>query len=137
MPPLSPDDVAPAPLPDHLADALTPLPPRLPTGAVGPSGTGARERVDAYVAAAVRNEIVAVVSAPKGTRHDTLLRAAVALGRLAAAGALDAGTVRAQLLAAAAVHDRDGFSAAEAARVVDDAFAWASTRPRRLPGRVP
>jgi hypothetical protein len=54
-------------------------------------------RPDRYAGAALDAEVDRVARAPVGTRNDTLNRAAFALGRLVAAGMLDARTVRSEL----------------------------------------
>jgi hypothetical protein len=56
---------------------------------------------DRYAAVALDAEVDRVARAPVGTRNDTLNRAAFALGRLVAAGMLDAWTVRSELERAA------------------------------------
>jgi hypothetical protein len=68
-----------------------------------------------YAAVALRAEALRVARAPVGTRNDTLNRAAFALGRLVAAGLLDAGTVTHELSAAARW---SGLDRAETARTV-------------------
>ncbi|GGQ66176.1 bifunctional DNA primase/polymerase [Kitasatospora griseola] len=79
-------DADPAPLPAWLLVLLEPpTRPRPYTPAVRPAGPG---RVTAYVDAALRNETRAVANAPEGTRNQTLLRAARALGRFVADGRL-------------------------------------------------
>ena len=81
------DDRPPAVLPEWLREALTPRRP-LSTGTgagVGPQVAGSAR---GYAAAALRNETENVATAPDGTRNDTLLRAARALGRLIASGDL-------------------------------------------------
>ncbi|MEV4706681.1 bifunctional DNA primase/polymerase [Actinoplanes sp. NPDC049316] len=57
---------------------------------------------DRYAAVALEAETDRVARAPVGTRNDTLNRAAFALGRLVAAGLLDAATATRDLTAAAA-----------------------------------
>jgi hypothetical protein len=52
---------------------------------------------DRYAAVALEAEAERVARAPVGTRNDTLNRAAFALGRLVAAGLLDAWVVRSEL----------------------------------------
>jgi hypothetical protein len=72
------------------------------------------------------------VAAP-GSRNITLFTAALRLGRLVAAGALDESTVGAALVDACAVHvGRDGFTTAEAARAIRNGLQYA--RRRRTPG---
>ncbi len=117
-----------APLPQWLADALAPpaRPVSVHAGQVG------ADRIGRYLAAAIRNETRAVATASPGTRHDTLLRSAVALGRLVAGGALDDDDTRNALLSAAAVHEPDGFTYNEAERVISDAFRFAARRPRHI-----
>lgn len=83
-------DVAPAPLPTWLLPLLNPPAPVPCPRPATPTGTG---RAGAYVDAAFRNETRAVAKAPEGTRNQSLLRAARALGRFVADGRLDRGEV--------------------------------------------
>ena len=77
-------DIDPAPLPEWLADLLTPapLPPQRPVVVDLP---GSRER--AYLRAAVERECANVTGAPDH-HNDALYLAAVALGQLVAGGSL-------------------------------------------------
>jgi hypothetical protein len=75
-------DGDPAPLPDWLAERLTD--PEPATSAVAPA-VGSRT---AYAAAALRGELDHVLSAPQGTRNQSLYIAAKSLGQLVAAGLL-------------------------------------------------
>jgi hypothetical protein len=59
------------------------------------------DRAAAYVAAAVRGETERVRAAPRGQHNHPLYLAAIALGQLAAGGALDPGTARDALRQAA------------------------------------
>lgn len=70
---------------------------------------------DRYARAALVAEADRVVSAPVGTRNDTLNRAAFALGRFVGAGLLDAGDVVRELDAAAR---RAGLGRAEVRRTI-------------------
>ena len=113
----------PAPAPGWLLDALTP-----PTPAVGWATVS---RAAPYARAAVAGEVAAVRVASAGTRNSRLFTAAFRLGQLAAAGLLDPAEVAVVLEAAAAVHlGVDGFTAAEAARAVDNGLRYGSERPR-------
>lgn len=77
------DDAPVADLPAWLLTALTP-PPRTR----GPVALPSPDRASAYAQAALRNETDNVRHAPEGTRNQTLVRAARALGRLVASGDL-------------------------------------------------
>ncbi|UQU63824.1 bifunctional DNA primase/polymerase [Couchioplanes caeruleus] len=93
-------DVACPPAPEALCGLIAgPGPPALGAPA------GGRAQIvhpDRYAAVALEAEADRVARAPVGTRNDTLNRAAFALGRLVAAGLLDAAAVTRELLAAAA-----------------------------------
>ncbi|MDQ1046814.1 bifunctional DNA primase/polymerase [Streptomyces sp. V4I2] len=102
------DDRAPVPLPTWLHDTLKPPPrPRyaMPNSMKSASG---------YAAAALRGEVDNVATAAAGSRNAVLLRAARALGRLIASGALDRGEVEEALSRAAAGN------ATESQRYYDD-----------------
>ncbi|MEY8042622.1 bifunctional DNA primase/polymerase [Saccharopolyspora cebuensis] len=119
-----------APLPEWLIEALTPPPPPVPVALDLPTG-----RASAYVAAAVAGETGAVTRATTGSRHTTLLRAAVRLGRLVGGGALDEHTARTALHAASDQHvGHDGFTAREAETTIRDGLAWGIARPRHVAG---
>jgi hypothetical protein len=119
-----------APLPGWLRAGLTP-PPRPPVPAAGERTIGA---VDAYVRAALTAECDALRSAPVGTRHHQLHKAARILGEFVGAGRLTEAAARQALLDATAVHlDIDGFSEQEAAATIAHGLANGCQRPRQLP----
>jgi Bifunctional DNA primase/polymerase, N-terminal len=78
-------NAAPAPLPPWLFQRLSPppLPPQRPVNVTVPDG-----RESAYLRAALQREAERVATAPHGQRNRALYLAAVALGQLAAGGAL-------------------------------------------------
>jgi hypothetical protein len=104
-------------------------PPR-PARRVTPPTAGVAGRLAAWTTAAVRGELEAVTSAPVGTRNHTLNRAAFRLGKLTAAGALDADAARTALEAAAAAC---GLGPGEAARTIASGFAAGLAEPAELP----
>ncbi|KXK58526.1 DNA primase [Micromonospora rosaria] len=119
-------DVDPGPLPAWLAGLLAPapLPPQRPVVVDLPAN-----RTGAYVRAAVTREVERVTSAASGERNRALYIAAVALGQLAAGGALpedDARTLLEQAGAAA------GLRPAEVYRTVRSGLAAGARRPRTV-----
>jgi Bifunctional DNA primase/polymerase, N-terminal len=96
----------------------------------GPPTVGAAPRAvahpDRYSAAALDAEADRVAHAPVGTRNDTLNRAAFALGRLVAAGMLDAWTVRSELDRAAR---HAGLGRAEIRRTIRSGLTAGQTLP--------
>lgn len=115
-----------APLPKWLVSALTPPTPPEPSTA-----TVDTRHLDAYVAAAVTAECRAVATAAPGTRHTTLLHAAISLGTLVGAQVLDYDRARTALQSAAAGLGAD-FPAHEIHRTVEDGLAYGLQRPRTL-----
>ena len=116
-------------LPGWLRQALTPPPPRLP---VYPSRRP-RGPVRAYVHAIVEAEAGLVAAAPTGTRHTTLLRAALKLGNLVGSGELDEQTARVALAEAAAGHiGVDGCTEREVSQTITDGLEYGRGRPRIL-----
>lgn len=77
------DSISPIPLPGWLTDALTARPKPVRDVPAPLSVKGSR-----YAKAALDNEVQNVAHAGDGTRNDTLLRAARALGRFVASGDL-------------------------------------------------
>jgi len=98
--------------------------------APGPAGRGG-----AYARAALDQEADRVATAEPGTCNHTLNRAAFSLGQLAAAGLLDAGEVRARLLAAAMSAPAGGHTDRErrARATIESGLAGGAARPRRRP----
>lgn len=123
----SPDDVELAELPEWLFD-LVKEKPFVPI--VGET----RDIPDAYAAKALDGEVQKVLTAPRGTRNDTLNQAAFALGQLVASGALDRATVEADLYNAGRSvgqgHD-------EARSTIRSGLNQGMRSPRQLPEREP
>jgi hypothetical protein len=82
----------------------------------------------AYANAALRNEAENVASAPEGTRHDTLNRAAFNLGQLIAEGLLAAGDVAGTLAEAATAV---GLKPTETRRIIRSGMDAGHLNPRR------
>ncbi len=96
----APDDVPVAPLPPWLLDLL--VPPRVPTDTPRHDGSGDNPATDTpYGLAALEAEAQRVRSAAKGTRNDTLNRAAFVIGQLAAGHQLEPHPAARRLLEAA------------------------------------
>jgi hypothetical protein len=111
-----------------------PRAPRALTGLIeGPTAVGPPPRPVArperYAAVALEAEVDRVTRAPVGTRNDTLNRAAFALGRLVAAGILDAWTVRSELDRAAR---QAGLGRAEVRRTIRSGLTAGQESPRRV-----
>ncbi|WP_433139005.1 bifunctional DNA primase/polymerase [Actinomadura nitritigenes] len=122
----------PAPLPPWLARLLT-TPPALLLGA--PSVAGTVADLPAYVQAALKGEAERVADAVTGGRNHALNKAAYNLGRLAAAGALDADLAASVLYEAAAVHFCTGpnaFTPADARATIRSALAAGARNPRTI-----
>ena len=74
-----------------------------------------------------------VAAAPTGTRHTTLLRAALTLGNLVGSGELDEQTARVALAEAAAGHiGVDGCTEREVSQTITDGLEYGRGRPRIL-----
>jgi hypothetical protein len=106
-----------------LIDGPPPRPPEART--VRPTEIA---RPDRYAAAALIAEVDRVARAAVGTRNDTLNRAAFALGRLVAAGILDAWTVHIELERAA---HHAGLGRVETARTIRSGLTAGQEVPRR------
>ncbi|MEU8182544.1 bifunctional DNA primase/polymerase [Micromonospora sp. NPDC049047] len=119
-------DTDPAPLPGWLAGLLAPapLPPQRPV--VVDLGTG---RAGGYVRAAVAREVERVTTAASGERNRALYIAAVALGQLAAGGALPEDDAQSVLEQAGVTA---GLRTAEAYRTVRSGLTAGSKRPRTV-----
>lgn len=87
-----------------------------------------------YAQTALVREAVQVRTAPQGTKHDTLNRAAFNLGQLMAGGELTESEVRAELLSAAAIA---GFVEREANRTISDGIKAGAKSPRTAPPPKP
>jgi hypothetical protein len=85
------------------------------------------EAIDAWVQAAIADEAARVRAAPEGSRNATLNRAAFSLGQIAAAGIVDAATVRSALTASALAV---GLAAREIDATVASGMAAGARRPR-------
>ncbi|MFD9079244.1 bifunctional DNA primase/polymerase [Streptomyces erythrochromogenes] len=103
------DSISPVPLPGWLATALTARPKTVRDVPAPLSVKGSR-----YAKAALDSEVRNVAHAGDGTRNETLLRAARALGRFVASGDLTRGEVEQALSSAAAGN------ATESERYYDD-----------------
>jgi hypothetical protein len=84
---------------------------------------------DRYAAVALEAEVDRVARAPVGSRNDTLNRAAFALGRLVAAGMVDAWTVRSELERAA---HYAGLGRAEIRRTIQSGMTAGQEISRRV-----
>lgn len=118
-----------AELPDWLLRALTPA--RRPED--GPPLQLPSHRASAYVTAILEGESRAVAVARTGTRHQALLKAACALGRLIGGGELAETDARTALLEACSAHiGIDGFGLEEVLRTIEDGVEYGKRRPRRV-----
>ncbi|MFD5415761.1 bifunctional DNA primase/polymerase [Streptomyces nojiriensis] len=106
------DSISPIPLPGWLSDALTARPKSVRDVPAPLTVKGSR-----YAKAALDNEVRNVAHAGDGTRNDTLLRAARALGRFIASGDLTRVEVEQALRSAVAGN------ATESERYYDDVIA--------------
>lgn len=117
-----------ADLPEWLRRALTPPPPPTTVHLEMPP-----KRASAYVRAIVDDEVDRVATAAVGTRHHSLLKAALTLGRLVGGGELALPDARGALLDAAArhigVHD---CTAHEVRRTIEDGITYGMRLPRRI-----
>jgi hypothetical protein len=123
-------------VPERLRRLLAPPPatrttlPPAPTFQSGSSGGG---RAEQYVRAALQREAARVRAAPPGTCNHTLNQAAFNLGQLVAGGLLDAGEVRAVLLAAALAAPTTGHTDRQrkAQATIASGLAGGAAKPRR------
>jgi hypothetical protein len=125
-------DREPAPLPDWIADRLTPAADHTHRPAAPVAAPVADGRLPAYLRAALTREAARVTAAAEGSRNHTLYVAAVALGQLVAGGALPAELVAAELEQAAATV---GLDLGEAAGTIRSGLRAGARRPRR-PGQA-
>ncbi|SCF34007.1 bifunctional DNA primase/polymerase [Micromonospora mirobrigensis] len=125
-------DYEPAPLPGWLAGLLTPaLRPARRAAAV----TLPADRHGRYVAAAIRRQVAHLAAATEGQRNHALFASAVALGQLAAGGALTDDDVTAVLEPVAL---SVGLRPGEVARTIASGLRVGARQPRYLAdlGRV-
>ncbi|WP_327097156.1 bifunctional DNA primase/polymerase [Nocardia vinacea] len=116
-------------LPQWLAHRLMPAPPPTATPPMQLPST----RADAYLRAILDGESRKVARAQVGSRHDALLRAAVTLGRLVAAGELAESMAHAVLEHASAQHlGVADYAEKEVRRTIDDGIAYGKQFPRRI-----
>lgn len=123
-------DQPPAPLPPWLFQRLSrPAPP--PPGPVAiTTGTGRRA---AYLTAAINREVERLTGAAEGGRNAALYTAAIALGQLAAGGALTVAEVESLLEQAAAGHiAARAYTPAEARNTIASGLRAGAKRPRTL-----
>jgi len=113
-------DREPADLPAWLLDALRPK----ATHRTAPPTVHAPGSAGAYAAAALRNEVALVATAPEGGRNATLVRAARALGRFVATGELDRWAVERALKEGAS---SAGLPDRESAPSITSALDWSIT----------
>ncbi|MFB6396714.1 bifunctional DNA primase/polymerase [Polymorphospora lycopeni] len=119
-------DLEPMPLPGWLAGLLAPapLPARGPVTVALPTS-----RRGAYLAAAIRRQVAHLAAAPDGQRNRALFVAAVALGQLAAGGALTDDDVTAVLTPVALSR---GLPAGEVARTIASGLRTGARQPRTV-----
>ncbi|MEU4421265.1 bifunctional DNA primase/polymerase [Actinoplanes sp. NPDC024001] len=119
-------DLPVADLPGWLADRLTPapLPPQRPVVVDLPGG-----RAGAYLDAAINRQLDHLRHAAEGERNHTLYVSAVALGQLAAGGALPAGQAETLLTEVAL---SIGLTRFETARTIRSGLAAGARRPRTV-----
>ncbi|MGV9979507.1 bifunctional DNA primase/polymerase [Micromonospora wenchangensis] len=119
-------DMEPAPLPGWLAGLLAPAarPVYRPMTVTLPP-----DRRGRYLAAAIRRQVAHLTAAPDGQRNHALFTSAVALGQLAAGGALTDTDVYAVLEPAAL---STGLRAAEVTRTIASGLRVGARQPRHL-----
>lgn len=130
--------IAEAPvLPDWLVGLIrTPKPerPSLPSPPM-PVPTIARpsdDRIAAYVDAALKSELEAVQSAPRGQRNEQLNRSAFALGQMVGAGWIGEGEVTTMLASAASALAKDD-GPASVAKTIRSGLKSGRAQPREAP----
>src|SRR5690348_15792713 len=101
-----------------MADFFAPFDPPLPQPVT--ASVPAVTETTVYGLAALQSECERVAAAPEGCRNDTLNKAAFALGRLVAAGALEEAAARAALASAA---QEAGLPPGEAGRTIGSGLA--------------
>ncbi|KXK61079.1 DNA primase [Micromonospora rosaria] len=119
-------DCDPDPLPAWLADLLAPA----PRPAHRPAVVGLpADRRGRYVAAAIRRQVDHLTHAPEGQRNHALFASAVALGQLAAGGALTDDDVTAALEPAAL---SIGLRHGEVTRTIASGLRVGARQPRKV-----
>lgn len=124
-------DLDPVPLPPSLFQRLSapPRPDPRPVRIAVPAG-----RRSAYLQAALSRQLAYVTDATTGTRNQALYRSAVALGQLAAGGALTETAATDMLKQAAASHiGIDGFTWPAAEATIRSGLRAGAHRPRQIP----
>lgn len=114
--------------PELVAKLLAPFVVRSVAVQAAPVRSGGRS---ARARAAPERETSAVLSAPPGQRHDTLLRAASALASLVPTGELEEAEVRGALLTCARASQPDQIHEAE--RAIEDGIRFGLAHPRATP----
>jgi hypothetical protein len=117
-------DVDPAPLPDWLGQLIAPAPPPARQAVTVTLDVDRRGR---YVAAAIHRQVAHLTSALEGRRNHALFASAVALGQLAAGGALTDDDVTAVLEPAAL---SIGLRPGEIARTIASGLRVGARQPR-------
>ncbi|HEX6970317.1 MAG TPA: bifunctional DNA primase/polymerase [Micromonosporaceae bacterium] len=120
-------DCDPTPLPGWLAGLLTPTRP--PAQARSVPVTLPADRHGRYIAAAIRRQLAHLTAAAEGTRNHALFTSAVALGQLAAGGALTEADVYAVLEPAAL---SIGLRPGEITRTIASGLRTGARNPRHL-----
>jgi RecA/RadA recombinase len=129
------DDAMPCEAPAWLLDLIDPpdeISPK-PTKPLEYRAPAANEISSRYAEAALEGECRAVASTAEGGRNDRLNIAAVKLGSIVAAGALDRRTVEYELKRAA-MHA--GLDSLEAEKTIASGLGYGLTQPRQIPERV-
>ncbi|WP_163550432.1 bifunctional DNA primase/polymerase [Candidatus Frankia nodulisporulans] len=124
-------DLPVAPLPTALFQRLhtPPRPAPRPVLLNLPAGRRA-----AYLGAAISRQLTYITDATTGERNTALYRSAVALGQLAAGGALTETDVNDMLKQAAAIHiGTDGFTWTAAEATIRSGLRAGAARPRQIP----
>lgn len=124
-------DLPVAPLPPTLFQPLLtpPRPAPRPVVLALPAG-----RRTAYLNAAISRQLAYVTDATTGGRNTALFRSAVALGQLAAGGALTDGEVTDMLKQAAEIHiGVDGFTWASVEATIRSGLRAGAAKPRQIP----
>jgi hypothetical protein len=124
------DERAPIPIPSWIVGLLEDKPPLAAPHLAVSIPVPHSSQGTAYAMAALRAEVRLVARAKRGTRNDTLNRAAFSLSQLAAAGFLPTETVVSALASAA---ERAGLPADEVHRTVRSGMTAGARYPRETP----